>query len=185
MKDLVVGIDSSTQSTKAIAWTKTGEIVAEGRNPIELHNPRLYWFEQNSRDWWDSCQIALQQLTSQVKPERIAGISISNQRETLAFLDIEGKDIRPAMVWLDERSRKQVADLSSQIGADVIHDITGRPADTTPGLYRLAWLKENEPDAFASTKCFSDVQAFLVYKLSGKLKTGWFSADPLGYFDIR
>ena len=39
MKDLVVGIDSSTQSTKAIAWTKTGELVAEGRSPIELHNP--------------------------------------------------------------------------------------------------------------------------------------------------
>ena len=185
MKDLVVGIDSSTQSTKAIAWTKTGEIVADGRNPIELHNPRLYWFEQNSRDWWDSCRFALQQLTTQVNPERIAGISISNQRETLAFLDTEGKDIRPAMLWLDERSRKQVADLSSQIGADVIHDITGRPPDTTPALYRLAWLRENEPDAFADTKCFSDVQAFLVYKLSGKLKTGWFSADPLGYFDIR
>ena len=185
MKDLVAGIDSSTQSTKAIAWTKTGEFVAEGRNPIELHNPRLYWFEQNSRDWWDSCRLALQQLTSQVNPKRIAGISISNQRETLAFLDARGKDVRPAMVWLDERSRKQVADLSSQIGADVIHDITGRPVDTTPALYRLAWLKENEPDAFAKTECFADVQAFLVYKLSGILKTGWFSADPMGYFDIR
>ena len=185
MKDLVIGIDSSTQSTKAIAWTKTGKIAAEGRNPIKLHNPRLYWFEQNSRDWWDSCRLALQQLTNQVNPERIAGISISNQRETLAFLDIEGNDIRPAMIWLDERSRKQVDDLSSQIGADIIHDITGRPPDTTPALYRLAWLKENEPDAFVDTKCFADVQAFLVYKLSGKLKTGWFSADPLGYFDIR
>jgi len=185
MKDLVVGIDSSTQSTKAIAWTKTGEIVAEGRNPVELHNPRLYWFEQNSRDWWDSCRIALQQLTNQVDPGRIAGISISNQRETLAFLDIEGNDVRPAMIWLDERSRQQVADLSSQIGADVIHNITGRPPDTTPALYRIAWLKENEPDAFAKTHCFTDVQAFLVSQLSGKLKTGWFSADPLGYFDIR
>ena len=64
MKDLVVGIDSSTQSTKAIAWTKSGEFVAEGRSPIELHNPRLYWFEQNSRDWWEACQVALQQLTT-------------------------------------------------------------------------------------------------------------------------
>ena len=41
MKDLVVGIDSSTQSTKAIAWTKTGEFVAEGRCPIDLLNPVL------------------------------------------------------------------------------------------------------------------------------------------------
>ena len=104
MKDIVVGIDSSTQSTKAIAWTKTGEFVAEGRCPIDLLNPQLYRFEQNSRDWWDSCRVALRQLTEQVKSERIAGISISNQRETVAFVDEGGQDIRPAIVWLDERS---------------------------------------------------------------------------------
>ena len=185
MKDLVVGIDSSTQSAKAIAWTKSGELVAEGRSPIDLLNPRLYWFEQNSRDWWDSCRVALQQLTSQVKPERIAGISISNQRETVAFVNHDGEDVRPAIIWLDERSRKQVDALASRIGADVIHDITGRPVDITPVLYRLVWLKENEPQAFEKTEYFADVQAYLVYKLTGQWKTGWFSADPMGYFDIR
>jgi xylulokinase len=185
MKDLVIGIDSSTQSTKAIAWTQTGEWVAEGRSPVELHNPDLYSFEQKSQDWWNSCRIALQQLLNQVNPERIAGISISNQRETVAFLDKDGQEVRPAMVWLDERSRKQVDELSSQIGADVIHDITGRRPDITPVLYRLAWLKKNDPTAFEKTASFVDVQAYLVYKLSGKLKTGWFSADPMGYFDIR
>jgi xylulokinase len=185
MKDLVVGIDSSTQSTKAIAWTKTGELVAEGRYPINLLNPRLFWFEQNSRDWWNSCQVAVQQLTEQVNPERIAGISISNQRETVAFVNNDGEDVRPAIVWLDERSRKQVDELAYRIGADVIHDITGRPVDITPVLYRLAWLKENEPEAFELTQLFTDVQAYLVYHLSGQWKTGWFSADPMGYFDIR
>jgi xylulokinase len=185
MKDLIVGIDSSTQSTKAIAWTRGGKLVAEGRSPVELHNPRLYWFEQNSRDWWDACQAALRQLTTQVDPARIAGLSISNQRETVACLDNEGEDIRPATVWLDERSRKQVQEMASRIGADVIHDITGRPLDITPVLYRLAWLKENEPRAFEETKIFADVQAYLVNKLSGQYQTGWFSADPMGYFDIR
>jgi xylulokinase len=185
MKELVIGIDSSTQSTKAIAWAKTGELVAEGRSPLELHNPELFWFEQKSEDWWSSCRLALQQLLNQVAAERIAGISISNQRETTTFLDDNGRELRPAMVWLDDRSRKQIDELSFQIGADVIHDITGRPPDLTPALYRLAWLKENEPLVFEKTACFADVQAYLVYKLSGKLNTGWFSADPMGYFDIR
>ena len=185
MKDLVIGIDSSTQSTKAIAWTKTGEFVAEGRCAIDLLNPRLFWFEQNSRDWWNSCRTALRQLTQQVDPARIAGIAISNQRETVAFVDEDGNDLRPAMVWLDERSRDQVEELSVRLGADTIHDITGRPVDITPVLYRLVWLKQNEPQAFEQTRRFADVQAYLVYKLSGQWKTGWFSADPMGYFDIR
>ena len=185
MKDLVIGIDSSTQSTKAIAWTKSGEFVAEGRCAIDLLNPQLYWFEQNSRDWWNSCHKALRQLTEQIESDRIAGISISNQRETVAFVDEEGQDIRPAIVWLDERSRKQLEELSSQIGADTIHDITGRPVDITPVLYRLVWLKGNEPQSFKMTNRFVDVQAYLVYQLCGQWKTGWFSADPMGYFDIR
>ena len=90
MKDLVVGIDSSTQSTKAIAWTKAGEFVAEGRCAIDLLNPRLFWFEQNSRDWWNSCRTALRQLTQQVDPARIAGMAISNQRETVFPVDVVG-----------------------------------------------------------------------------------------------
>ena len=185
MKDLVVGIDSSTQSTKAIAWTKTGEFVAEGRYAIDLLNPRLYWFEQNSRDWWESCRVALQQLTEKVNPARITGISISNQRETVAFVNEGGNDIRPSIVWLDERSRKQLDELSTAVGADVIHEITGRPVDITPVLYRLLWLKQNEPEAFKMTRRFVDVQAYLVYQLSGLWQTGWFSADPMGYFNIR
>jgi len=185
MKDLVIGIDSSTQSTKAIAWTKDGDFVAEGRCAIDLLNPRMFWFEQNSCDWWDSCRTALRQLTQQVDPARIAGIAISNQRETVAFVDEDGKEIRPAMVWLDERSHTQVEELSARLGADTIHDITGRPVDITPVLYRLVWLKQNEPQAFEQTRRFIDVQAYLVFKLSGQWKTGWFSADPMGYFDIR
>jgi xylulokinase len=185
MDDIVIGIDSSTQSTKAIAWSRTGELIAEGRSPIDISNPRHSWFEQKCQAWWDSCQRALKELTAQIDSDRIAGISISNQRETITFLDRHGKEVRPAMVWLDERAHGQVVTLAREIGADVIHDITGRPVDITPPLYRVAWLKKNEPAAFEKTAFFTDVHAYLVFKLCGHLKTGWISADPMGYFDIR
>lgn len=185
MKDLVVGIDSSTQSTKAIAWDREGRLIAEGRSPIPYQNPQLYWYEQKCEDWWTSCVKALENLTNQIDAQRIAGVSISNQRETVGFLDEQGKSVRPGIVWLDERSRPQVEDLAARVGADVIHDITGRPVDITPVLYRVAWLRDNEPELYSKTACFIDVQGYLVYRLSGKLNTGWFSADPMGYFDIR
>ncbi len=185
MEEIVVGIDSSTQSTKAIAWTRSGVLVAEGRSPIALHNPRSYWFEQRCKDWWDSCCQALKVLMAQIDPGAIVGVSISNQRETIGFLDHKGEEVRPAMLWLDERSRSQVAALASEIGADVIHNISGRPVDIIPPLYRLAWLRENEPHAFEQTVSFTDVHAYLVFRLCGVLKTSWFSADPMGYFNIQ
>ena len=83
--DLVVGIDSSTQSTKAIAWDRGGRVVAEGRAPIPLANPALFHFEQDPEDWWAACRTSLKDLLAQIDATRIAGLAISNQRETVAF----------------------------------------------------------------------------------------------------
>ena len=90
---LVIGLDSSTQSTKAIAWNVSGEAVAIGRADIPMSNPRLDCFEQNSDDdWWSACLDALKECVINLKSQgieasAIQGLAISNQRETLGFFD--------------------------------------------------------------------------------------------------
>ena len=86
-RDLVIGIDSSTTATKAIAWDRTGAPVAEGRAAIPLAQPRPRYFEQDPEDWWSSTYLALRELTAKVEPARIAGVAISNQRETFGVFD--------------------------------------------------------------------------------------------------
>lgn len=187
--NLVVGIDSSTQSTKAIAWDRDGRAVAEGRAPIPLANPALYRFEQDPEDWWAACRTALKDLLAQVDAARVVGLAISNQRETVAFLDGEGRAVRPAIVWLDERARPEVQVLSDILGAETIHRITGRHPDITPCVYRYLWLKRHEPESFERTACFADVQCFLLHRLTAGsgdgFATGWISADPMGLFDLE
>ncbi len=192
MKDeLVIGLDSSTQSTKAIAWNAAGEHIAEGKASIQLHNPRLDCFEQDPSDWWSACITALKECIEQIQakglnPASIKSLAISNQRETLAFIGKDGEPTYPAIAWLDERSREQVRTFSERFGAEEIHRITGRPPDLTPGLYRFQWMKENEPDVWAKTQYFIDVQSYLVQKLcGGTYRTGWISADPMGIVDMR
>lgn len=183
---LVIGLDSSTQSTKAIAWNAAGQVVAEGRAPIQLFNPRLDCFEQDPLDWWQACCTALQDCVAQVDAERIEALAISNQRETIAFLDEHGDAVYPAITWLDERSRAEVESFSRQFGAERIHRITGRPVDITPCLYRLVWMREHLPELYARTVCFADVQSYLVQRLcGGPYRTGWTSADPMGLFDME
>lgn len=188
---LVIGLDSSTQSTKAIAWNESGDAVAIGRADIPMSNPRLDCFEQNPDDWWSACLDSLKGCVSQLKSQgiessAIQGLTITTQRETLGFFDKDGNPTYPAMLWLDERSRKQVEEFPKQFGAEEIHRITGRPPDMTPCLYRFLWLKENEPSIWNRTAHFLDVQAYLVQKLcGGNYRTGWFSADPMGIIDMQ
>lgn len=183
---LVIGLDSSTQSTKAIAWDRSGRPVAEGRADIPLGNPGLDRFEQDPEDWWRAAVEAVADCTRQIDSSRIEALAISNQRETLGFIGVDGKATRPSIVWLDERARDEVARFSDAFGAERLHRITGRVPDVIPCLYRFAWIKRHEPEVWRDTVCFVDVQAFLVQRLcGGAYRTGWISADPMGLFDMQ
>ena len=186
MKKIVVGVDSSTQSTKAIAWNIKGEAVAEGRCDIPISNPSMFFFEQNPEDWWNAFCKASSELNQQINPSDVEAIAISNQRETIGYFDKDGTSVFPAQVWMDERARKEVAEFCDLMGGeDVIRNITGRPADTCPCVYRVYWMKKNHPELYKKIDFFSDVHSYLLKKLSGKFHGGWISLDPHGMFDLQ
>ncbi len=183
-KDLVIGIDSSTTATKAIAFDRAGRIVVEGRASVNLLNPHPGWFEQESSEWWDSMVESLRQVTSHVSAERIAAIAISNQRETFVPLDEHDRPVRAGTVWLDERAKVEVQDLIEIFGADGIHHLTGKPCDVTPCIYRLLWMKKREPELFKRFRKITEVHAYLTYRLTGKFLTSVSSADPAGFLNL-
>jgi sugar (pentulose or hexulose) kinase len=183
--DLVVGLDSSTTATKAVAWTREGRAVAEGRAPVPMSTPAPGAFEQQPEEWWNSAAAALRQLTAQIEAARIAALAVSNQRETVGFLDKANRSVRPAMLWLDERCRPDVTRAAAELGAERLRKITGKTPDLTPALYSLAWLRRLEPRNFAATRSFVDVQGYLVLRLAGVRATSWGSADPHGLFDLE
>ena len=184
-KDLVVGLDCSTTSTKAIAFDKNGSMVARASEPIPLSSPGPNLYEQNPDDWWLSAQRALSKIIQEIDPQRIAALAISNQRETFVPLDKDGHPLRPAIVWLDERCKDEVGPFSKRIGIKNIHRITGKPPDYAPVVYRLAWMKKHEPHLFKKIGMICDVHTYLVWKLTGLFRTSWASADPLGLLDIK
>ncbi len=184
-KDLVIGVDSSTTACKAIAWDRHGKAVAEGRANFELISPEPNWYEQRAEDWWDALCQSLRRITALVSAERIAAICFTHQRESFVPVDENGQPIRNAILWLDNRAGRQVADLDKRIGNDAIQDLTGKGPCTTQSLPKLIWLHEYEPDVVRRTFKFMDVHAFLVHRLTGCWVTSTPSADPMGILDMR
>ena len=182
--DLVIGIDSSTTATKAIAFDARGRIVAEGRAPVPLSNPHPGWFEQEVSDWTGALTKALKQLTKKIDAKRIAGLAISNQRESFAQFDSKGKALRPGTLWLDERAQKEVKDIVAELGAEAVHNISGKPADVTPCLYRCRWLSTHMPKVWARTAKTAEVHGVLTHFLTGQWATSTASADPMGLLDV-
>ncbi len=184
-KDIVIGLDSSTQSTKAIAWTREGENLAEGRADIPMQTPQAGYVEQSIHDCWSATVSALKQVTEQIDATRVAGVAISNQRETAVFIDDEGNETHPMIVWLDERAKSEIKLVVEGLEQDFIHHTTGKPVDLTPVLYRLHWLRRHQPQILQQTSKILDVHGYLTYRLTGKAVASWTSADPFGIYDLH
>ncbi|HEX2527758.1 MAG TPA: FGGY-family carbohydrate kinase [Geminicoccus sp.] len=182
---LVLGIDSSTTATKAIAWDQHGQVVVEGRARVPMSTPRPGYFEQGPQDWWASAVTAICQVTAAVDPDRIQALSIANQRETFAVLDADGNAVRPGILWLDERSGDDVRILAERHGIARIRQITGKTPDPTPAIYGLSWLQRNEPETLRRTAHVVEVHGYLVFRLTGQAATSRASADPLGVYDME
>jgi sugar (pentulose or hexulose) kinase len=182
---LVISIDSSTTACKAIAWDRAGNAVAEGRASYPMLQPQPTWGEQDAEDWWRSACTALRDCAAQVDTSKIEALGITHQRETFVPVDADGRPLRNAILWLDERSRRQVAWMEQTFGRDALHRLTGKPPSMTQSLPKIIWLVEHEPEVMRRAHKIVDVHAFLVHRLTGHWRTGLANADPMALVDME
>jgi sugar (pentulose or hexulose) kinase len=184
-QDLVIGLDASTTATKAIAWDRHGHAVAEGRVSVALSNPQAGWYEQEVSDWTGAAAETLKQLAQKIDMARVAGISISNQRESFAQFDAHDRPLRPGTLWLDERAHVEVKELARDIGAARLHDVSGKPSDVTPCISRCLWFSKHMPKIWNKTAMTAEVHGVLTHFLTGNWHSSSASADPMGLVDMR
>ncbi|WP_040158815.1 xylulokinase [Nigerium massiliense] len=180
---LVIAIDSSTTSSKAIIVDPQGKVLALGKREIILRTPKQGYGEHDPFAWWvstnESIMEAISQL-SQADRARIVAMGMTHQRETFAPFDAAGTPLRNGILWLDIRAADQIL----RYGSQEIWELSGKPADVTPALYKMAWVKENEPGVLEKAAKVVDVHAYLVFKLLGEWKDSVACADSLGLFNI-
>ena len=143
--NLVIGIDCSTTSCKAIVWNPLGEKVAEGRAKIKTYTPKPLWYEQSADSWWRATVKSLQQVLQQINPKQISALCISAQRETFVPVDMSYKPIRNAILWMDERAEKQLQYLEYAFGREQFHNLTGKYLSGNLSIAKIVWLQTNEP----------------------------------------
>lgn len=181
----VIGVDSSTTSCKAIAWDRHGQPLAEGRAAFQLSSPQLGWYEQDAEQWWEGLVHALRDLGAQLDLSRAAAICLTHQRETFTLVDRDGRPIRKAITWMDERSRPQLVDIERSLGKEAFHRITGKPLSIAVSMTKMLWLKQHEPEVLRRAHKVMEVHSFLVHRLTGQFRTTPASADPTGLLDIQ
>lgn len=167
----LLAIDVGTQSVRAIAFDPQGEILGRSQIHIEPYFSEYPgWAEQDPELYWDSIVEACQQLwqSTAVKPEQIAGLSLTTQRATMVCADEEGKALRPAIVWLDQRRAEGMPPVSGMWGflfklAGVSETVASFQAEADAN-----WLSQNQPELWQKTSKFLFLSGFLLKRLTGE-----------------
>ena len=178
---LVLAVDCSTTASKAVAFDENGSEVATASTPLTLHRPRPGFHEQDGEQWWTATLASLTAAVAALDdPGRVRALAVTHQRESFVCLDAGGRPLRPAVLWLDSRAGAEI----EALGSERVLAVSGKPPDTTPALYKLAWLDRHEPQTLRGATTVAEVHGFLAERLTGRRVTSVGAADSLGLLDL-
>ncbi len=185
---LLLAVDNGTQSVRALLFDLDGELVAAEKVPIEPYfSAGPGWAEQDVEVYYDAVCAACRGLLAQsvVDAGRIAGMAVTAQRSTVVNLDGEGRALRPAIVWLDQRRCTRPPTLPRTIGA--VAGLTGKSTllSELRAEAECNWIAQHQPEIAAATERFAFLSGYLNLRLTGEFADS--TAAQVGYvpFDYK
>ncbi len=177
---LVLGIDSSTQSTKVeVRDAESGELVAHGHAPHPATTPPRS--EQDPDAWWDALGAAIGAAGDAAI--EAAAVSVAGQQHGMVVLDADDTVIRPAKLWNDTESAPDAQWLIGRLGSDAAWAVAcGSVPVAAFTITKLSWLHRSEPDAWSRVARVCLPHDWLTWKLSGGFVTDRGDASGTGYF---
>jgi len=164
-----LGIDVSTTGSKALLIDERGAVVATAASPHTLQNPRPLWSEQDPDEWWTAVSAAIRSALQQagLSGASVAALGLTGQMHGLVLLDENGRVLRPAILWNDQRTQSQCDEIHRRIGRERFIQITGNVALTGFTAPKILWVQQNEPEVYARARHVLLPKDYIRYRLTG------------------
>jgi len=171
MNSHLLAIDQGTTSSRAIIFSRLGEVVCQHQIDLKQSYPQPGWVEQNPQEMWENTLACCRQVLAQISAKNIAALGISNQRETTLIWDRKtGKPIYPAIVWQDRRTSQLCKELATHKISHSLPEKTGLLLDPYFSATKIMWLLDNIADARERAErgelAFGTVDTFLLWQFT-------------------
>lgn len=182
---LYIGIDLGTSAMKLLLMDSGGRIqrIVVKEYPLELPQPG--WSEQNPADWRNALLEGIPELLSGPEAELVAGIGVAGQMHGLVVLDEHDSVIRPAILWNDGRTDKEVDYLNNVIGRERLTAMTANIAFAGFTAPKILWLRENEPENYARIAKIMLPKDYINYILTGVHSCDYSDASGTLLLDVE
>ena len=180
-----IGVDLGTSAMKLLLTDREGRIIGEVSKEYEVYFPKVAWSEQNPEDWWQAFLSGTKELIKDIDAKDIAGIGVAGQMHGLVALDHNDNVIRPAILWNDSRTEKEVEYLNNEIGKSKLSDLTANIAFAGFTAPKLLWMRKNEPENFKRIAKIMLPKDYLNYRLTGEHTTDFSDASGMLLLDVK
>ena len=180
-----IGIDLGTSSTKMLLLDEQGVIHAEVSHDYPLEFPQPGWSQQDPAHWWQAVKKGMPQLLKGIDAGSVAGIGVAGQMHGLVVLDENDNIIRPAILWNDGRTAKQVDYLNEEIGRDKLSKLTANIAFAGFTAPKILWMQKNEPENFARIARIMLPKDYVNYLLTGVHACDYSDASGMLLLDVE
>lgn len=190
MAQYILALDQGTTSSRAIVFDRQGRIASKGQYPFTQHYPQAGWVEHDPLEIWQTEVQAAADAIAPIPTGEIAGIGITNQRETTIVWDkVSGEPVYRAIVWQCRRTAELCEELKHQGLAERIQSSTGLLIDAYFSGTKIRWILDNVPGARERAErgelLFGTVETWLIWKLTGAHVTDYSNASRTMLFDIH
>lgn len=179
-----IGIDLGTSACKLLLVDGSGRVLNTVSKEYPLHFPQPGWSEQDPEDWWRAVWEGIPELLVGFDAAQVAGIGCGGQMHGLVALDEKDRVIRPAILWNDGRTAKEVDYLNETVGRDFLSAHTANIAFAGFTAPKLLWLRENEPDNFARIRKIMLPKDYINYRITGIHCTDYSDASGMLLLDV-
>lgn len=183
-----LGIDIGTSGTKTLAMNRRGKILAEANATYPSYHPRPLWSEQDPEDWWKATVKTIRAVVKQarLKPADVKAIGLSGQMHGSVFLDKNGKVIRKALLWNDQRTAAECDEIERRAGGRKrLIKMVANPALTGFTAPKILWLRNKEPRNFDKTVKILLPKDDVRRRLTGEIATDVSDASGMLLLDVK
>lgn len=182
---LYIGVDLGTSAVKLLLMDEQGQIknVVSKEYPLEFPQPG--WSQQNPEDWRKAILEGIPELLTGFRGTDVAGIGCGGQMHGLVILDENDHVIRPAILWNDGRTAKQVDHLNNEIGKERLSHLTANIAFAGFTAPKILWVKENEPENFNKIAKIMLPKDYINYVLTGVHSCDYSDASGMLLLDVQ
>ena len=181
MEQVYVGIDIGTTATKAVAFNKSGKVLQEFAKEYPIYHPEASWSIQKPNEILEAVLSCIAAITKDTSP---GFISFSSAMQSILIVDEHGKPLTDAIIWADNRAHSLAEDLKASAQGLHFYQKTGIPIHSFSPMTKIAWLKENDINAFTKAHKFISIKEYIWHELTGEYVIDSSMASGTGMMNI-